>query len=173
MKLRLIGLLLLLMSLFAMPALAHEGREVGEYTLVFGWRVEPALAGLLNGPEITLGLHDADHDAEWPADIVVALQAEVTFGSESATLLLEEDHNEPGHFIADLIPTLPGDYNFRVFGTIGDTAVDETFTSADGEFSTVEPTSDIMFPQAGIADVAALLARIDALEARLAALEAE
>jgi hypothetical protein len=29
---------------------------------------------------------------------------------------------------------------------IGDTAVDEIFTSADGEFSTVEPIDDIRFP---------------------------
>jgi hypothetical protein len=169
MKLRLIGLLLvLLISLGALPVFAHEGREVGEYVIVFGWRAEPALAGLFNGPEISI----ATHDGELTEDVPVSLQAEVSFGSESRTVTFDSS-DEAGHYIADLIPTLPGDYNFRIFGTIGETAVDEMFSSADGEFSTVEPANDIMFPQAGIVDVAALLARIEALEARLAELDAQ
>lgn len=177
MKLRLIGLMLLLMCVFALPALAHEGREVGDYEITFGWRNEPALAGLINGPEVSISMHGADEaaeeEAEFPSDIPVSLQVDVTFGSESKTLPLEVDFNDPGHYIADLIPTLPGDYTFRVYGTIGDTAVDETFNSGDGEFSSVEPATDAMFPAAGIADVSALMARIDALEARIDALEAK
>jgi hypothetical protein len=177
MKLRLFGLVLLVLALSAIPALAHEGREVGEYALVFGWRVEPALAGLPNGPEVSISMrHEDEHDGHeeaFPADIPVSLQAEVTFGSESRTLTLNPAWGETGHYIADLIPTLPGDYTFRIFGTIGDTAVDESFSSADGQFSSVEPATDVMFPQAGIVDVAALLARIEALEARLAALESQ
>lgn len=158
-------------SLLSVTVFAHEGREVGEYELNFGWRNEPAFAGLFNGPEVYINLHHASEDAEFPADVEVSLQAEVMFGSETKKLMLEPAWGETGHFIADLIPTLPGDYTFRVFGTIGDVEVDEMFSSADGEFSTVEPASDIMFPAAGAVDTAALLARIEALEARLAALE--
>lgn len=150
---------------------AHEGREVGEYTIEFGWKVEPAYAGLLNGPEIHVGLHDAEEGAEFPEDVEVNLQAEVSFGSESKIISLTPSSEESGHYIGTVIPTLPGDYTFRIFGTIGETEIDETFSAADGQFSTVEPSADILFPSAGVTDYAALLARIEELEARLATLE--
>jgi hypothetical protein len=87
------------------------------------------------------------------------------------TLRLEPDSDEPGRYIAALIPTLPGDYTFRVFGTINDVEVDETFSSADGQFAGVEPAGDILFPaQPSTAD---LLTRIEALEAELAELQGE
>lgn len=172
MKVRL-SIIAVLLVLFVSIAMAHEGREVGEYELHFGWRSEPALTGYPNGPEVFIHAHGTDEDAPFPAEIEVALQAEVTFGSESKTVDLRPAFGETGHYIADLIPSMPGDYSFRVFGTIGETAVDEVFTSTDGQFSSVEPASDVMFPSAGIVDVAALLARIEALEARLAELEGE
>jgi hypothetical protein len=177
-------LLVFALGLAVVPASAHEGREVDGYELHFGWRSEPAYAGLLNGPEVFISVHEAHEEtgeanhedeeeeeaAPFPEDIPVSLQVEVTLGGESLTLPLEPAWQETGHYVADLIPTRPGDYTFRVFGTIGDTAVDETFSSIDGQFSAVEPASDIMFPQPS-EDVAALLARIEALEARVAALE--
>lgn len=148
---------------------AHEGREVGEYELVFGWRVEPALTGYLNGPEVFIRHHEDGSPIE---SVDVSLQVEVTFGPASRTLELRPAFGEAGHYIADLIPTRPGDYTFRVFGAIGDMTVDETFSSADGEFSSVEPAQDIMFPEPDplIRD---LLARIEALEAELATLKGE
>lgn len=162
---------LLLSALFALPAAAHEGREVGDYELVFGWRNEPALAGLFNGPEILIRPHGG---GDLPADLAIDLQAEVTFGPETTTIRFRPAFGEPNRYIAELIPTLPGDYSFRVFGTIGDLEVDEVFNSADGEFSSVEPLEDILFPrEAG--DTAAIIARLEAriaeLEARIAALE--
>lgn len=170
MKVRFLSLVMLLvvaLSLAVAPVMAHEGREVGEYVLVFGWKVEPAYSNVPNGPELEISLHDADHDAAFPDDIEVSLQAEVTFGPESIILNLEPSWQEPGRYTADLIPTLPGDYSFRIFGTIGDTEVDEVFNSADGEFSSIEPGNDILFPAS-----ASLEARIAALEARIAELEA-
>lgn len=163
----------------ASSALAHEGREVGEYELHFGWQVEPAFTNQLNGPEVYISLHTHDdhshsedeEESAFPEDIEVSLQVDVTFGPETLTLILEPVWGETGHYAADLIPTLPGDYSFRLYGTIGDTDVDEIFTSADGSFSSINPSSDVMFPVAGAVDVADLLARIEALEARIAELE--
>lgn len=172
---------LILMLLGVMlPAAAHEGREVGEYVLSFGWRNEPAYAGMMNGPEVIIETHgEGDHGhSKRPAqngegedhhpleDVAIELQVEVTFGDQTMTLPLRPAYNTYGHYIADLIPTLPGDYIFRVTGTIGEVAVDETFDSADGEFSSVEPAADILFPAVGGED------RIAALEARIAELEA-
>lgn len=174
MKLR-FSLLMAVLLMIAGVALAHEGREVGGYELHFGWRNEPAITGFPNGPEVFIHIHGESESEEppFPADLAVSLKVEVTFGSESATLELRQAWQEPGHYIADLIPTLPGDYTFRVFGTIGDTEVNETFSSTEGQFSSVDPSTDVMFPKAGIADVAALLARIEALEARIAELESK
>ncbi|MFN8565428.1 MAG: hypothetical protein U0703_28225 [Anaerolineae bacterium] len=47
-------LVVLLMAALVLAAAfvsAHEAREVGDYAVTFGWRVEPAYAGLYNGPE--------------------------------------------------------------------------------------------------------------------------
>lgn len=172
-SLTLAAMFVFVLSLFALPAFAHEGREVGDYQLYFGWRVEPAYVGVLNGPEVFISPLGADEEAGLPEDVVVDLQVEVSFGDETMTLPLEAAWGETGHYVANLIPTLPGDYSFHLTGTIGDTTVDEVFTSADGQFGTIEPASDIMFPRAGITDVSALQARIDELEARVVALEAK
>jgi hypothetical protein len=189
MKMRIVRLLILtgLMTLvLGGVASAHEGREVGAYALNFGWQQEPAYAGLFNGPEIAISVIGAeegeDHDehGDNPLEgVEIALSAEVTFGPETITIPLRPTSDDPTHFVADLIPTLPGDYSFRIFGTIGEQAVDETFNSAEGEFSSVEPMTDIMFPAMGAesmdadAQIADLEARIAALEAALAELQGE
>ncbi|MAS36228.1 MAG: hypothetical protein CL610_19650 [Anaerolineaceae bacterium] len=176
------GWLLIGVMLFTLTAVvsAHEGRTVGEYELTFGWRAEPALAGMMNGPEVYLSVHGheeaeasddheegADHEVTFPADIEVNLQAEVTFGSETRTITLRPAWGETGHYIAEMVPTMPGDYTFHLTGTIGDIEVDELFSSSDGQFSSVEPAADVMFPAVG-----SLEARIAELERRIAELEA-
>jgi hypothetical protein len=152
-------------------AAAHGDHEVGDYVVVFGWRSEPAYAGMFNGPEIYIETHDGA-----AAEVNAELQAEVTFGPVSTTVFFEPAFGETGHYIVDLIPTMPGDYTFHITGKIGTTAVDLTFDSADGEFSSVNPASDILFPAPdadATATIADLEARLTALEARLAALESE
>lgn len=167
-------LLIALAATFAVDkAYAHEGREVGNYTIEIGWRVEPAYTGLMNGPEITVTRHEEsetdDHDDEATpqatgehsnegaddhenaANGVVGLestlQIEVAFGPSTRVLTLRPVSDQPGHYTADLIPTRPGDYIFRVFGKIEDLEVDEKFSAAEGQFSTVDPIEDIQFPQ--------------------------
>jgi hypothetical protein len=185
-RLQLVCTLIFLAGLIVITGavVAHEHREVGEYELTFGWRNEPAMVGFPNGPEVSIALHsegghgetEAGHDdehseAENPiAELEIALEVEVTFGPETRTIPLRAAFGEIGHFIADVIPTRPGDYAFRVFGTIGDLAVDETFNSADGGFSSVEPAGDVTFPDS-LASLAELMERIAELESRLAALE--
>lgn len=186
---RMLVLALLALLIIVFPTLAHEGREVGEYQLTFGWREEPAYAGLINGPEIYIALaseshghsdegeeaHEHTDEASAPghtadlSTLEVSLQAEVTFGDQSIVVNFRPAWGETGHYIAELMPTLPGDYTFHVTGTIGDTAVDEVFTSADGDFSSVEPATDVMFPVLPTVDNA----RIEVLEARIAELEAQ
>lgn len=169
MKLRFFGTLTVALALLALvvPALAHEPRVVdGTYQIAFGWRSEPAYAGLLNGPEVFVslaatqeatseategvdqGATDDDEGAPIPADTPIDLKVEVSFGDQTMNVPMRFAWGEVGHLVGDLIPTRPGDYSFHVTGTIGETKVDETFTSADGKFGTVEPVEDIMFPKA-------------------------
>lgn len=179
---RLFFVIILLLALFAGTLLAHEGREVGDYSLSFGWRSEPAYVGFPNGPEIfiTMGGHghdseeaeESDHHEDEFAELEVSLQAEVTFGPATRILDLRPAYGETGHYIADMIPTRAGDYTFRIFGTIGDVEVNETFSSADGQFSSVEPVQAIQFPEPDLS-IAELLARIEALEAQIAELQGE
>jgi len=234
---------------FVRSASAHEGREVGNYTISIGWRVEPAYVGVANGPEFTIavaGEHTEGEEGHAPAETTPAAdhQAEgeetksdqatpaadhhaegegadanatptadhhaageevtgeqphtnqaaaghaepevdeailnatetltltVHFGNQSRKLPLIADRETPGRFFADLIPTRPGDYTFRLTGTIGDTVVDEEFSSADGEFSTIEPAGDLLFPDTK-ADAVSLQSQLEALKAQMEALKEE
>jgi hypothetical protein len=144
---KMFGVLILLtaalLSLSALPAVAHEEREVGSYDMELGWRVEPAYTTLLNGPEIFVHKHDTGDAVDGLED---TLQLTVSYGGRSKTLKLRAVEGDTGHYTADLIPTQPGDYSFHVTGKIEDSDIDETFTSADGKFGSVDPVSDIQFP---------------------------
>lgn len=165
-----------MMFLMLGTVLAHEGREVGEYRLVVGWRSEPALVGFPNGPELFIRVHEeheeeGDHEDENPLEgIDVSLQVEVAFGPTSRTLDMRQDFRDPTHFIANLIPTRPGDYSFRIFGMIGDMEIDEVFSSADGSYSSAEPAGDVTFPDE-LPSIIDLLERISELEAQVEALQ--
>jgi hypothetical protein len=173
-----VGSMVVAAAMVLSPVLAHEDRETSDYEVIFGWRNEPAFAGQLNGPDLFIGLHDAE-EVENPQAVLealdIAMQAEIMFGPEATILTLEPafPYYQDGYLnlVADVIPTMPGDYIFRIFGTIGDQEIEETFDSANGEFSSVEPAADILFPAAGAVDVMGLMTRIAELEARLDALE--
>ncbi len=139
----LIALVTAALSLVILPAIAHEEREVGSYDMELGWRVEPAYTTLLNGPEMFVHKHDGGDAVTGLED---TLQLEVSYGGKSKILKLYAVEGDEGHYTADLIPTQPGDYSFHVTGKIEDSDVDETFTSADGKFGSVNPVSDIQFP---------------------------
>ncbi|MFN8530473.1 MAG: hypothetical protein U0670_17865 [Anaerolineae bacterium] len=154
--------------LLVLPAAAHEERELGDLVVEFGWRVEPALVGQLNGPVFivhTAGTDGADGEPVEGA----TLQVTIVFGDASTTLDLLPDEENPGYYIATIIPTLPGDYTFEVTGDINGTAVDEVFSSADGYFDTVEPASDLQFPVASPSS-AELLQMIQDLQAQIESL---
>ena len=78
------------------------------------------------------------------------LRVEITHVASDAskTLDLYPVTGEPGHYIASLIPTAAGVYEFRVFGTVEGTNVDETFISmgADGGFDDIRTSAGLQFP---------------------------
>ena len=183
MKSRLMLILVVLSALLILvvaPASAHEEREVGAYDMELGWRVEPAYVGIYNGPEFFVHDHATGDPVTGLEDTLHLL---VHVGDQEKLLEIYPVWNDDGHYTADLIPTVPGDYTFHLFGKVNDQDVDEQFTSADGKFGSVDPASDIMFPSLDTvsagdsaasvsAQIADLQAQIDALKAQIQQLQA-
>jgi hypothetical protein len=137
---------LTVLLLTAAPALAHEGRKLGDLEMVVGWGTEPAYAGEVNSGQLLLV-----HHGEPVVDLGDTLDVEVTFGDETEPFTLEPFFEEgefgtPGDYRAFLIPTEPGQYSFHFSGTIDGEEVDETFTSGPGTFDDVENPQAAQFP---------------------------
>jgi hypothetical protein len=137
---------LTVLLLTAAPALAHEGRKLGDLEMVVGWGTEPAYAGEVNSVQLLLV-----HHGEPVVDLGDTLDVEVTFGDETEPFTLEPFFEEgefgtPGDYRAFLIPTEPGQYSFHFSGTIDGEEVDETFTSGPGTFDDVENPQAAQFP---------------------------
>ena len=80
-----------------------------------------------------------------------SLQVEVTHVATGASRIidLQAAWGDPGHYVAGLIPTASGVYEFRVFGTIEGTNIDETFVSqgAGGDFDDIQSSAELQFPE--------------------------
>jgi hypothetical protein len=126
-------------------ALAHERRTVGSYTFIVGFMSEPAIAYYPNG----LDLRVQDASGQPVTGLEQTLRAEVIVGggAERRELELERAFNQPGRYFGHFIPTLPGDYTFRIYGQVGEQTVDETFTSGPGRFHPVEDPAELQFPR--------------------------
>lgn len=66
--------------------------------------------------------------------------------SMSTSLPLTEMFDDPGHYVAEFIPTAPGDYRVRFFGSIEGNPIDETFDSGPDTYDTVVASDAIQFP---------------------------
>jgi hypothetical protein len=131
------------------PALAHEDRHVHGYQMTVGWRDEPAFAGVRNAVQVILstGSGAPVRDAGGGLTVQVLYAGRATppmplrpaFGASFGT---------PGEYDAPLVPTRPGAYGFHVRGSIGGTAIDESFTSSPSGFPGVEDDGSISFPVA-------------------------
>lgn len=159
--------------LTAPPASAHETRRVGEYEFVVGWSSEPAYANTVNGPEVTI-THADEGD---PVVEGVNLSVDVRFGEENTTLEFEPAFvvgvfGEPGNYNADLFPTRPGTWEYRIYGTVGDLEVDETFTSGPETFSDINDPAETAFPVAD-PNNADLAERIQSEADRVATVQSE
>ncbi len=76
------------------------------------------------------------------------LQVEISHLSTSVSrvLSLTELVDDPGHYVAEFVPTAPGDYRVRFFGSIEGNAIDETFDSGPDTYDTVIASDAIQFP---------------------------
>jgi len=158
-----LGVLLAATLLLAMAvdyAAAHERRHVKiggrEVEFIVGWAIEPTYAGVPNKVSLRVLApveeHEHEHHAGESRKVPVLglekyLKVEVSTGGKSIILNLRPVWGDPGHYVADIVPTVPGVYVFRFFGNVNGTEVNEVFDCSEGHFNCVEPLSKIMFPE--------------------------
>ncbi len=161
---------LLLIALFVVPtsAFAHERRTIGngKYDVVVGWDVEPAYEGLKNGASIRIS--EAGSNPAVPVQGAdKTLKVQIRQGATTREFPLRAVFGQPGYYIADILPTRAGDYQWSFVGSIGDTQInasDGKFDTADGKFNAVEPATDLEFPQA-LPDPVQMSAAVSAAQA--------
>ena len=146
---------------------AHERRTVGAYNFVVGWLNEPAY---LNEPNaVDLRVSRAS-DATPVPGLEQTLKVEVTQGQAKTTIDFRPRFNTPGAYDGRLMPTAPGVYAFRIFGTIEGQQVNETFTASDSTFAIIaEPPA---FPNPYVA-VGSVDETVNGLESRVVELESD
>jgi hypothetical protein len=120
---------------------AHESREVGEYTFVVGFLDEPVYAGQKSGLDLRISI--GEEPVEGAEE---GLQAEVIYADDTRALELSPSFGEPGAYRAVFFPTAAGPYTFRVFGDLGGMAIDESFTAGPDTFGEVQDTAGGQFP---------------------------
>lgn len=132
-----------LLLALAGPVLAHETRTEGGVEAVVGWVTEPAYVGYPNAVQLRLSNTAGDPIT----DLGDGLQVEVSFGGQkTAPMSLAPAFNSPGEYRAPLMPTRPGDYSFRFFGTIQGQPYDQTYQSGDETFDAPKNPADVSFP---------------------------
>jgi hypothetical protein len=143
------AVLCLALGVLAVPALAHETAEAGALALEVGWGTEPAYVGQLNSVQLIV-THEADGDPI--NDPGARLSALVKYGDQEQQFALVPTYNAatgtgtPGEYAALVIPTAPGDYTFRITGTVEGVKVKLKVTSSPKTFSPVEDASAVQFP---------------------------
>jgi hypothetical protein len=136
-----LAMLLLVSVLVSSMASAHVEKESGPFRVEFGWGVEPPLVGSDNFVQVDVV------DAGGAAVPVPsgALSVEVTYGASAVTLPLVPAE-EPGELRAELVPTRPGAYAFRVSGTVRGRALEVGAACSESTFECVEEASGAEFP---------------------------
>lgn len=154
-----IGISVSLVGLFAAGVAAHEQRTIGDgkYDIVIGFMNEPVFAGDKSGLEFWVteaaaatpaaGASEGEDEGVPVEGLDKTLKAEVIFEDQTMELPLSAMWDEPGGYYSVFFPTTAGgDYTFRVYGKIGDTEVDESFTSGPETFGPVEDPTPLRFP---------------------------
>ena len=127
-------------------ALAHVEIDVGDgqYVMEVGFGDEPAYLGQPNALALRVERY-ATGGTEPVDDLAATLSAEVS--KDGRAMLLPLVPVGEGEYEAVFVPTETGDYTFRIFGTIGEAAVDESVTSGPTTFDSVQSLSAIEFPE--------------------------
>lgn len=121
---------------------AAETRTVADtYTVEVGFITEPPVQNDTNG--LRIRVTEGDTPVEGAES---TLTAQVIYAEQPRVLPLVPVAGEPGTYTSVFIPTQPGEYAFHITGSIGDTAIDETFAPSDAGLPLVASRLDYEFP---------------------------
>lgn len=132
----LIALLVLLFSV----AWAHETRTVGpeggtQYKVTVGMLNEPVFSEVRTGLDLIIRNAADDSPVE---GLETSLQADITAPTgETRTLEVRPQFGKPGYYKDDYILTMPGTYDIRIYGFIGDLEIDETYPREVGDVASL------------------------------------
>jgi hypothetical protein len=141
--------LLLVLVFLPTGALAHERRTIGngKYDVTVGWDSEPAYAGLKNGASIRIA--QAGSNPAVPVEGAdKTLKVQIRQGATTKEFPLRAVFGQQGYYMADIVPTRDGDYQWTFAGSINGDQINERFDTADGKFDKVNPATALQFPQA-------------------------
>jgi len=151
---------------------AHVLKDFGNYSVALGWSVEPTYVGQMNSIQVVV----KDKQGKAVTDLADGdLKVVVGVGGQQSAALPLVNRFDPdtglgtaGDYEAPLMPTTPGDYTFRLAGTIHGQAVDETATSSDSTFNSAVEATNIQFPNK-LPSLTEISTSLDRINARLAA----
>ncbi len=106
---------LLVLVALAGLALAHETRTFGDYRVVIGFLYNPAVVGQLNSLDLRVQMGDQPVTG-LEKTLKVFLIAP---NGEEMLLELRRAHGQPGVYRGWFIPTVAGNYAFRLEGCLG------------------------------------------------------
>jgi len=148
----------------APSAWAHTHRVLTingqQIEFVVGWVNEPAYANEINAVDFwahyvngTTCPQGAESTTCPVLGLDQSLRVTVVLGGQSTTIGFSPNLSDDipplfyGEYTAEIEPTVPGTVSFIIFGNIGGTAVNVTFTCGPTTFECVDPASEIQFPQ--------------------------
>jgi hypothetical protein len=147
----------------APSAWAHTHRVLTingqQIEFVVGWVNEPAYANEINAvdfwahyingtcPQGTVSTSCPVYGLDQSLRVTVILGGQSTTLSFSPNLSNDVPPLFFGEYTAEVEPTMPGTISFIIFGNIGATAVNETFTCGPTTYECVDPASEIQFPR--------------------------
>jgi len=122
----------------AQRVLAHESITAGDYEIEVGWLTEPPIVAEKNA--IILNVSNTSNNQ--PVEDITSLTVLVSYGGQRKPLTFQPlGEDTPGQFMAPILPTIAGEYEIILSGSLGDTAVD-----AETHIEEVQPIDTLAFP---------------------------
>jgi hypothetical protein len=136
-----LGALALVLGI-AVPAFAHEERDVHGYAFEVGLIDEPVYVGQKSGLEFFV-----NRDDQPVTGLEKTLKATVSQGGVQRELPISARFGTDGAYQSVFIPTAAGRYTFHITGALPDgSSIDETFTSSPTGFGEVQEQASGQFP---------------------------
>lgn len=131
-----LAIMLVAAFVFVSPALAHDRAEVGDYVLIIGWVKEPVIVGERNALEFEVTKDEVPVEG-----LESTINLTIFYAGQTFTANLNPT-DEPGIYSSEIFPTVRGQYEAMISGTIEGMDIDITMEPEE-----VTPASRLQFPE--------------------------